>query len=194
MGEDDKGKPLLRLAVENDQSDIDRERVRQGIEWPLSNLAANLLRVVRGAGKSHEIGEQCVAVLKAFQEYRDKVGHWPTSFEMEEALSIRQKERPNETYDEYWEWQHAQEDIMRGALQVAASRLVGQLTQEHRGRSDMMDGVRELDRIRDERRALAAEEEKARRQALRAKSTKTKSRTKRKASPARRKPDPDISF
>lgn len=163
------------------------------MEWPLRELAANILRVVRGAGKSHAIGSQCVAVLKAFQDYRDKVGHWPSSFEMDEALSIRPQERPNETYDEYWEWRHAQEDIVRGGLQIAASRLVGQGTQEQRGRSDLMDGVRELDRIRDERRARAAEEERARRQTIRAQSKKAGTRTKRKTV-AVQQPEPEIKL
>jgi len=83
---------------------------------------------------------------------------------------------------------------MRGGLQVAASRLVGQRTQENRGQTEMMDGVRALDRIREDRRARAAEEEKARRQALRAASIKAKSGIKVKRSKATTETDPDISL
>ena len=194
MSEDEGDrKSHLRLAVENDRQTVEREWARHGIGSPLRNLAANIIRVVRGAGKSYEIGEQCADVLKAFKAYRESVGHWPTSFEIDEALSVFTG-GPDDTYDEFWSWRCAQEEIMRGGLQVAASRLVGQRTQENRGQTEMMDGVRALDRIREDRRARAAEEEKARRQALRAASIKAKSGIKVKRSKATTETDPDISL
>ncbi len=166
--DDTDRKPHLRLAVENKQADIDKEFAKRNLEWPLRRLAANVVRVVRGAGKSYEIGEQCVAVVKALQEYREKVGYWPTSWELDQALSIYRHDE-NATYDEMWEREDAVETIVCGALQVVASRLVDQKTQEHRGHSELMDGFYALERIREETRKRLAQAERARRQPKRAK-------------------------
>ena len=159
--------PYLRLAAENDQRSIDQEWARGQLRRPLRELAANIIRVVRGAGRSYEIAEQCVAVIEAHRNYFDKVGSWPTAWEVDQALGI---ERRYETtsYDDAWKHEMARETILRGALQVAASRLVGQNTQEHRGRSELMEGVNSIVRIREEDRMRFAEEERARRQAEKA--------------------------
>ena len=77
MSDDDELKPHLRLTVENSQKDIDQDRANMELRRPLRELAANILRVVRGAGNSYEIAGQCVAVIEAFHRYREKVGHWP---------------------------------------------------------------------------------------------------------------------
>lgn len=160
MTDKEEGPRHLRVAAENDQKTVDREMAKRDIKWPLRELAANIIRVVRGAGKSYEIAGQCLEVIEAFQRYRDKVGHWPSSWEIDEALSIRD-ERENNAYDEAWERECARESVVRGCLQVAASRLMGQNTQEQRGRSEMMEGVRELERIHDESRKKLAEQERA---------------------------------
>lgn len=159
--------PYLRLAAENDQRSIGQDRARGQIRRPLRELAANVIRVVRGAGRSYEIAEQCVAVIEAYRNYFDKVGSWPTAWEIDQALDI---ERRYETtsYDDAWKHEMARETILRGSLQVAASRLVGQNTQERRGQSELMEGVNSIVRIREEERMRFAEEERARRQAEKA--------------------------
>ncbi|RWP32227.1 MAG: hypothetical protein EOR04_33105 [Mesorhizobium sp.] len=194
--EDETGKPKphLRLAVENDQKTIDQAWAKEAVGWPLRELAANIIRVVRGAGKSYEIAGQCVSVIKAFQQYRDTVGQWPSSWEIDQALSISREMHGQQTYDEAWQREQARDTVIRGALQVSASRLVGQNTQEQRGRSEMMDGLRELEQIREETRKRAAEEEKARRLSLKARASPSKKRGKRKTLTPRKKPDPDVSF
>lgn len=193
MPNDDEKKPHLRLAVENDRKEIDRERAKRDIEWPLRDLAANIIRVVRGAGKSYDIANQCALVIKAFHQYREQVGCWPSSWEIDQALSIRE-ETENPTYDDAWEREHARDSIIRGALQVTASRLVGQNTQEQRGRSEMMDGVRELEHIREEARKRMAEAERARRQSLKPKKVAAKKTSKAKAKAHRAKSEPNIKF
>lgn len=159
--------PYLRLAAENDQRTIDQEWARGQIRRPLRELAANVIRVVRGAGRSYEIAEQCVAVIEAYRTYFDKVGSWPTAWEVDQALAIA-REWEAQVYDDAWERDVAREGIVRGALQVAASRLVGQNTQENRGRSELMEGVNSIIRIREEAKMRLAEEERTQRQAEKA--------------------------
>lgn len=176
MTADEDKHPHLRLAVENDQRSIDRGWARNDVGRELRELAANIIRVVRGAGKPDEISGQCVAVLKAVQTYRDAAGHWPASHEISEALSIS-RDYFTDVYNDAWEREDARDTIVRGALQVVASRLVGQNTQEQRGRSEMTDGLLRLERIRAERAQREAEIERARRASLRPKS-KSKPRKK----------------
>lgn len=166
--------PYLRLAAENDQRSIDQEWARGQLRRPLRELAANVIRVVRGAGRSYEIAEQCIAVIEAHRNYFDKVGSWPAAWEIDQALAIG-RDRDTQVYDEAWERAVARETILRGSLQVAASRLVGQNTQENRGRSELMEGVNSIIQIREEARMRLAEEDRARRQAEKAKrAAKTK--------------------
>src|ERR1700726_1430545 len=73
-------------AIDGDGSgreDRDRERQR---EWAkdefaaaLRELTANLLRVVRGAGKAYELLLQMKAVIDSAVKYRDLCGYWPSS-------------------------------------------------------------------------------------------------------------------
>ncbi|ESZ50966.1 hypothetical protein ACYG9R_09145 [Mesorhizobium sp. RSR565B] len=193
MNGDDDRKSHLRLAVENSQRDIDRESAKREIGWPLRELAANIIRTVRGAGKSYEISEQCGAVVEAFRHYREMVGHWPASWEIEQALSIR-RDSYSGGNDEAWEREHARETILRGALQVTASRLVGQNTQEQRGRSEMMDGVNDIVRTRDATRKRLAEANRISRQASVPRTAARKKTKKPPVKSPRSKADPDIKL
>ncbi len=78
-------------------SRIDQAWAKEAVGWPLRELAANIIRVVRGAGKSYEIAGQCVSVIEAFQQYRDKVGQWPSSWEIDQALSISRERQGQQT-------------------------------------------------------------------------------------------------
>ncbi|RWM94615.1 MAG: hypothetical protein EOR86_15575 [Mesorhizobium sp.] len=191
MTKADDPKPHLRLAVENSQTELDRKWAKGEIEWPLRDLASNIIRVVRGAGKSYEIVGQCVAVIKAYQQYRETIGCLPDSWEIDRILSIQPAGADGEQYGERWEREHARETIVRGSLQIAASRLAGQNTQEQRGRSEMMSGVNDILSIREEARKRTAEAERAQRRAAAnaAGRKKTKPRKRRKV-----EGDPEINL
>jgi hypothetical protein len=70
----------LRIAAENSDAGIKKRRALQDLSWPLRELAANLIRIVRGAGKSHELLDQMTRVMKAMQEYCEAVGAWPSAY------------------------------------------------------------------------------------------------------------------
>lgn len=91
MSADDHERPHLRLAVANGQKDVDRDRAKQGISWPLRKLAANIIRVARGAGRPWEVGQQCQHVVESFEAYKEVCGVWPSSEEVQETLSARSK-------------------------------------------------------------------------------------------------------
>ncbi|WP_145925960.1 hypothetical protein [Shinella sp. HZN7] len=152
MTDGDDQKPRIRLAVKNHERDINRHRAEVDLQWPLKELAANLIRVVRGAGKPYELGRQCADVVKAYHDYRDRVGEWPSSYSVGEILSIRHRENRAAT-DRAMEWEDAVQQMIAGGLQAAASQLLGQLTQERAGEREIFDGLRIIERQREENRA-----------------------------------------
>src|SRR6185312_10180354 len=139
----------LRLVAKNTEADLAWNRASEHVYWALRDITANLLRVVRGAGKPYEIVRQTSALVEALVAYQKAVGHWPPSHELAGMLSFER--------DEQWQSRvsgsalariYAQERVVRGALQIVASRLIGQTTQERAGDSEMYDGIRDLEAAR----------------------------------------------
>lgn len=140
----------MRVVSENSAQDIAKRRADDELRWSLRELAANMMRVVRGTGKPHEIGSQIFGLTEAFQAYKNVAGTWPSSDLIGEALELayRFEHLPDRAdRDPFYRAEH---EVMRASLQVAASRLMRQSTQETRGRSDMHDAMRPIERIRAE--------------------------------------------
>ena len=135
----------LRLAAENDQSDIDCQYALNRIEQPLKKLMANLLRVARGAGEPDAIVLQCDDVVSSFQEVHRVCGRWPDAGEVSRILDLRLRETGDEFYDGF-------EVMLGGAVRMAAARILGQMAHETRARSEMMDGFLQVEQIRDRNR------------------------------------------
>ena len=128
--------PGPRLVVSNNEQQIAsaekreaQERAARRLRSALRSHAANLIRVVRGAGKPHEVGKECSAIIEALHGYHEACGYWPLPEIISQALDI---DRPVDwgKYPAEGLRLEAHEAIVRGSLQVAASRLAGQRTQE----------------------------------------------------------------
>lgn len=127
----------MRVVSGNSDKDLAIGQVRRALSYPLRNLAANLMRIARGAGKPYEVGKQAVEVIDAFQEYRQVTGCDPSSDEIAEAVRFEHLS-DNFGFDPITD---SMDTIASGALQVAASRLLGQATQEAAGRDEIMRGL-----------------------------------------------------
>ncbi|HZG10171.1 MAG TPA: hypothetical protein VEZ70_14440 [Allosphingosinicella sp.] len=153
---DPDGEPLkLRVAASQSDAQLAASDVLAALKWPLREMAANLLRVVRGAGKPYEIGSNAATVLRAFQDYRAVVGHYPSSDEIAALLDIKpDPARYEGASDDYISQGFAMQQVMRGGLQLAASTLLDQSTQKAAARSEILDGVdafeRAFERLRGE--------------------------------------------
>ncbi|RUM21510.1 hypothetical protein EFD56_03240 [Rhizobium phaseoli] len=158
MSEDQKP-PHIRLAVENDQRELDRRNAELDLHWPLKRLAANVIRIVRGAGRPEELGRQCADVVQAYRDYHEALGEWPSSYLIGDTLSIRHREYRAKT-DRAWEWEDAIHQMVAGGLQVAASQLLGQNTQQRAGESEMFDGLRVIEKQRSENAAARMQKPK----------------------------------
>src|SRR3546814_3890817 len=131
----------MDVVSSNSDAEIARNDALQGLRWRLRELAANLMRIARGGGKPHGVGEQVYAVLEGYRAYHAAAGYYPGNDEIADAVSIAHPEGylsglNDLSVDEV----RAEQQIVRGALQVAASRLMGPRTQETTGGHDMIEG------------------------------------------------------
>lgn len=135
----------------------DRKLAEQGLRDALLETAANLLRVIRGAGRPHEIITQFNEVIRAAIKFKDAFGNWPPSHLLAEMLAMH--DGHEEVYKKQSSGQFTQADIDRwyedgtmdlkyaehaikaGVLQVIASQFVGQTLQERAGETEMSGGI-----------------------------------------------------
>lgn len=145
----------LRVVSSQTSTQIERNQAESDIEYPLRILAANLLRTVRGAGRPDELPGMMLHCLDVLEKYRKVVGHFPKAkvyrrflsldaphFDPEKWADDREQEANKQlSMSGYPERIKGELMIHRGALQVAASRLVRQHTQEVLGEHEMFEGV-----------------------------------------------------
>jgi hypothetical protein len=147
----------------------DREREREWAQgefsYAIRDCAANMLRIVRGAGKSYEILHQMQTVIEAAVKFQKAHGHWPSSDSIQRELALhddyeQQLERQQEgklsqeTIDRWredgmFDRMYAKHVMCKGALQIAASGLIGQDTQQRAGESELQQGIRLLEDARE---------------------------------------------
>lgn len=149
----------MRIVSENTPEDIARNRASEDIQYALTHLAANILRMIRGAGKPNQFLEQLYRLTEAMSDYRNAGGHFPDPALYARTLQLDTREDLLSRCSEDERTRDSAEQMMiRGALQVVASRMLHQLSIEHTGHNEMYNGFYELERIREEnRRRMRAE-------------------------------------
>jgi hypothetical protein len=163
----------LRLASERSEAEIAAERQRQDAERAAEalndaarELAANVLRVIAGAGKNHILIEQTIALLEAYRELQPYSGTaaYPYSpiAPMAEGLtdldwrkknpayadSIAEEDRRRWREDGTEEGRLAEEEAVRAVLRLVAARLVRQPTQESKSHTQFIYALLDLKRAR----------------------------------------------
>ncbi|MDX0127409.1 hypothetical protein GOC15_22810 [Sinorhizobium meliloti] len=141
---DESDRPNLKVVAENTRAKIDENWAQEVFNQQLIELAGNIIRVTRGAGKPHEVISQCNEVLKAAIDFRDRVGMLPSSASVANALMLEEAEIRDYVSlsgrRKLW-----RRDTVSGALQVAASTLLRQPLQITRGKREMDDAFDELE-------------------------------------------------
>lgn len=153
-----------------------REWAKDDVERTIREVAANMLRIIRGAGKPHEILMQMKSVIDAALKFREVNDSWPYDIIANELHlksedeEFREGERQGRyTSEQVDRWLAdgeydrilAEHTIQRGALQMIASALIGQNTQERAGESEFHDGLRSWAHNREERLQRRRDAEKA---------------------------------
>jgi hypothetical protein len=143
----------MRIVSENSDADLARRRALERIEGTLRALTANLLRVTRGAGNAHELGRQAADFIEAVEAHRSSTGTMPMSEEVAAMLDLDQYELLGKLDARERSRLLAEQTVIRGALQVVASRLMEQRTQETAGHHEMFEGINRVEDIREAERA-----------------------------------------
>ncbi|WP_037456126.1 hypothetical protein [Sinorhizobium fredii] len=174
MGDDDE-RPKLTVVADSPKPKREERFARQSFNSALLQLAANIIRVVRGAGRPEEIILQCDDVVRTAVEFRDVAERVPLSHDVASLLRLRDEDTTG--YEDLWiDREDARQDMIRGALQLVASKLLSQPLQIQQGKKQMHDAYLRLKRISDEIRRQSEERLAAR------------SRAAPKSKPAKRKP------
>jgi hypothetical protein len=173
----------VKVVSETPEADLERARKEReradalhGVQCALVDLTANLLRVVRGAGKSYAIPRDAIELFGKIRVYTELTNELPHGYDLEQVLSMRRAEDWETLEEEIRKWdpvKEAEASIVAGSLQIAASRLLGQHTQERAGCREMLEGIEEL---REARKAEAAKPQKSIAEALEMLKTKKQQR------------------
>jgi hypothetical protein len=106
------------------QHELARERALDGVQRAVRDLAANILNVVRGAGRSEKIAAQAQALVHAMEAHRSIAGCAPSSSEIAGALNIiANADRVAMLNVQHRAELHATQSMIFGALMIAGSRL-----------------------------------------------------------------------
>ncbi|UFX41724.1 hypothetical protein HAP47_0020650 [Bradyrhizobium sp. 41S5] len=169
---------------ERQEREIEKQRARDwaegDVQRTICDVAANLLRIIRGAGKPYEILIQMKAVIDASVKFQELHGYWPSDVMANELRWTSKDEKYRQgvadgryTKEQLERWLSdgrydellARHTIECGVLQVIASELVGQSTQQAAGDREFHEGMYEWIKSREERRRKEAKAEHPRRKA-----------------------------
>ena len=78
--------PTLTIAAENSEKELRKQRVIDQLEWPTREMTANLFRVMRGAGRPHELPQQIVNLSCAILDANELSNAWGIWSKIEEVL------------------------------------------------------------------------------------------------------------
>lgn len=93
----------------------------------LRRLAANLIDIVRGAGRPLELSRDVDAFAVAIGAFEGVVGEPPKAWEYAAMLRVAlEPDHPAPASEEEMAERYAQHVILQGSLQLAAKRLLGQ--------------------------------------------------------------------
>src|SRR5689334_3147715 len=120
--------PPLTLGADNSDRDLAKAEALRALYWPTRATAANILRVMRGAGRPQDLPQQIIDLAQAILEANDLSNAWGIWSEMERCL---QSAVPQ--YADLDDFDDHRPAIVRGSLQVCASNLVGQMSQMNAG-------------------------------------------------------------
>jgi hypothetical protein len=141
----------------------DRERAKREFSWAIRDTAANMLRIVRGAGKPYELLLQMKKAIDSAIKFQELHNHWPFDVissdlllddEMETILA-KNGEIDQAHIDRWWkdgtfDRMMAEHTISKGVLQAIASELVGQDLQKRHGENEFHRGIQHWIRTREE--------------------------------------------
>jgi hypothetical protein len=139
----------MRIVADNSEADIERNRLAGEVEATLRLSAANLVRIIRGAGKPHELLGTTFAFVDAAARLLELPGGGIALQRCLEAMRLLAFPTEVGDYDVKAPI-YARNRMIRGALQIVAARLLDQRLQESAGVDELNDGVQQWNSYREE--------------------------------------------
>jgi hypothetical protein len=146
MSDDDNGAKLVLLA-ENDAKEVDKNVALDALRWPTRKAIGNLLRVMRGAGRPHNLADDIIELALAIQRAGQHTNAWYIGEAIGDVLHDAFR-----VACEKEGWTLATDEIVRGSLQRCASMMLHQNAQTSAGEREMISGVERLAQIRERNR------------------------------------------
>jgi hypothetical protein len=143
----DENPPKLSLVAQADPVELEKQQAHRDLGYDIREMDANLLRIIRGAGRPHELPQQIINLGGAILETHKTARAWAIWSALEDEL--------HSGVPSYWEAREStrhETTIARGALQLVASRLVHQRAQEAAGGREIDEGIDELEETRERQR------------------------------------------
>jgi hypothetical protein len=126
----------------------------------LRALAANLISIVRGAGKPLELSRDLDALTAALGAFEGSAGRPPKAWDLAEILRVDLDPKSAPTSEEDMAERYAQHAIVQASLQLAATRLLGREAEAaeayaelHRSLSGLEETKRKIETRRHESEA-----------------------------------------
>lgn len=142
----DRDPPDLKVVSSKTDHDLALAGAQKDIERATKQLAANMIRVIRGAGEPLYLFDQVVDLHRAFRECPEGTMIGQINDAMVTALNRGLSE-------DGWDFDSGIDDIERGALRAVAARLLGQHAQASLGNRDLWEGYYRVERYRERSRA-----------------------------------------
>jgi hypothetical protein len=139
--------PDLKVVSVRPAAEIKKQKAAAKLGLALQDLTANLIRVVRGAGKPELIFEHVDRFVEAFAKFCDDTGEAPDPTLLRELIALPQPNWDDDRLDEAL----SEQAILRHSLQIVASGLLQQRMQRDAAMNKLHDTLRRIE----ERRALA---------------------------------------
>jgi hypothetical protein len=137
----------MHIVSQNSDADMARRHALQAVEHALCDLTANLLQVVRGVGEPSGVDRQALTFVETVIGFRELTGDLPSSEDFARILAMPDHADLRDLPGTAYERAYAERQIVSGSLQIAASRLLSQPTQEAAGHFEMYSGCRTLQRL-----------------------------------------------
>lgn len=148
----------MRLVSNNSGDELTRRKALRDLGVALRKLAANVLRISRGAGKPYELGLDLAECVDGYRAYHDAHGFYPLEHELARMLDYEREWPASASDDEQGRspWREdmeefellrksrdrAEREMQRASLQMVAAMLVGQDLQRRRGQDSLEAAIR----------------------------------------------------
>jgi hypothetical protein len=148
--------PDLTVVSERSAEEIKKQRATLELKFALANLTANLIRIVRGAGKPDRVFDDIDGLTGTYNDYCIAFGRPPDGPVVSALLDFNpEQDHPNDDRLDEIQIENA---VCRDALQIVASSLVDQRIHRERALHELQTHLRQFVDVRErtkKRRARA---------------------------------------